>query len=262
MSHQFKKIIQDFEVKENISLNDQHYILTLLSPAELPEILPGQFAEMLIPDSPETFLRRPFSIHNIHPNKREISFFIKCLGKGTAKLRTLQSGDLVNVMLPLGNSFGLDVKGKALLVGGGCGIAPMFYLAKSLAAKNMEMDILVGAKSKEELSLTKELKQFGTVHITTEDGTEGEKGLVTQHSLFKNSRNSYSKIYCCGPEPMMKAVAAIAEKNSIECEVSLENTMACGIGACLCCVTETVEGHKCVCTDGPVFNIKKLKWQI
>jgi dihydroorotate dehydrogenase electron transfer subunit len=257
-----KKIIQDFEVDDNINLNDHHYILKLSSPTELPEILPGQFAEVLIPDSPETFLRRPFSIHNIHPNKREISFFIKCLGKGTAKLRTLQKGDILNVMLPLGNSFGLDVKGKALLVGGGCGIAPMFYLAKCLASRKIEMDILLGAKSKEELSLIKELRKFGNVNITTEDGSEGEKGLVTNHSVFKDIKNKYSKIYCCGPEPMMKAVASIAKKNSIECEVSLENTMACGIGACLCCVTETVEGHKCVCTDGPVFNIKQLKWQI
>lgn len=257
-----KKIIQDFEISENISLNDHHYILKLVSPTELPEILPGQFAEVLVPDSPATFLRRPFSIHNIDIRKSEISLFIKCLGNGTAKLRTLRRGDMLNIMLPLGNSFGLDVKGKVLLIGGGCGMAPLFYLAKSLYAKKIEIDILIGAKNKEDISLVDELKKFGNIYITTEDGSEGEKGLATEHSLFENIKNQYSKIFCCGPEPMMKAVASIAKKYSTECEVSLENTMACGVGACLCCVTETVDGHKCVCTDGPVFNIKSLKWQI
>jgi len=257
-----KKIIQDFEVAENRSLNASHYILKLKSPTELPEILPGQFAEVLVHDSASTFLRRPLSIHNVDIKKNELSFFIKCVGEGTAKLRMLKKGDFLNVMFPLGNSFGLDIKGKALLVGGGCGAAPLFYLAKYLSDKKVEVEILLGARSKDELSLVEELMKFGNVHITTEDGSLGEKGLATEHSVFKNIKNKFSKIICCGPEPMMKAVASIAKKNSIECEVSLENTMACGIGACLCCVTETVDGHKCVCTDGPVFNIKSLKWQI
>ena len=257
-----KKTIQDFEVAEKINLNDSHFILKLKSPTELSEILPGQFAEVLVQGSTSTFLRRPLSIHNVDFKKNELSFFIKCVGEGTAKLRTLEKGDILNVMFPLGNTFGLDIKGKALLVGGGCGAAPLFYLAKYLSDKKTEVEILIGARSKNDLSLIEELKEFGNVHITTEDGSCGEKGLATQHSVFKNIENKFSKIICCGPEPMMKAVASIAKKNSIDCEVSLENTMACGIGACLCCVTETVEGHKCVCTDGPVFNIKSLKWQI
>jgi dihydroorotate dehydrogenase electron transfer subunit len=87
----------------------------------------------------------------------------------------------------------------------------------------------------------------------------GEKGFVTNHSVLKNVK--LDKIFTCGPTPMMKAVAAYASAENIDCEVSLENTMACGLGACLCCVTDTKEGHKCVCTDGPVFNIKDLKWQ-
>jgi dihydroorotate dehydrogenase electron transfer subunit len=125
-----------------------------------------------------------------------------------------------------------------------------------------ELDILMGARSKNDITLVNELKKFGDVYITTEDGTDGEKGMVTDHSIFQELSSTYSKIFCCGPESMMKKVASIAKKNSVNCEVSLENTMACGIGACLCCVTETVDGNKCVCTDGPVFNIKSLKWQI
>lgn len=256
-----KKNIQDFEVLENICLNEQHFVLKLLSPADLPEILPGQFAEVLVPDSKQTFLRRPFSIHDVSRSNKTISFFIKCVGEGTSKLRTLKQGDLLNIMFPLGNSFGTDVSGRVLLVGGGCGVAPLFYLAKVLHQNKIDIDILIGAKTSDDISYLDTLKKFGNVFTTTEDGSHGEKGFATQHSIIEKLSN-YTKIYCCGPEPMMKSMAAKAKQNSIECEVSLENTMACGIGACLCCVTETVDGNKCVCTDGPVFNINSLKWQI
>ena len=105
-----------------------------------------------------------------------------------------------------------------------------------------------------------QFERFGRVCVTTEDGSLGEKGFVTNHSILNNE--SFDKIYVCGPTPMMKAVASFASKKGIDCEVSLENKMACGLGACLCCVTETQAGHKCVCSDGPVFNIKDLTWQI
>ena len=101
-------------------------------------------------------------------------------------------------MLPLGNSFGIDVNGKALLIGGGCGVAPLFYLAKCLSEKKIEMDILFGAASIDDVSLLSEMKKFGKVFITTEDGSLGEKGLVTAHSILKDVK-SYTKIFCCGP---------------------------------------------------------------
>ena len=105
-----------------------------------------------------------------------------------------------------------------------------------------------------------EFAKYGEVYTTTEDGSHGEKGYVTQHSILNKVR--FEQIYTCGPKPMMVAVAKYAKSNQIECEVSLENTMACGIGACLCCVENTTEGHLCVCKEGPVFNINKLLWQI
>jgi dihydroorotate dehydrogenase electron transfer subunit len=104
-----------------------------------------------------------------------------------------------------------------------------------------------------------EYQTIGPVSLTTEDGSMGEKGFVTGHSILKNKK--FERIYCCGPDRMMRAVAAYASENSISCEVSLENLMACGFGACLCCVVETVNGNLCTCVDGPVFNINKLKWQ-
>lgn len=256
-----KKFVQDLEVIENCDLNAFHYKLTLQSPIKLPEIFPGQFAEVLVDNSTETFLRRPFSIHDIDYKKNTITFFIKCVGPATIKLRDLKKGDFLNVMYPLGNTFSMETEDPVLLVGGGCGVAPLLYLAKFLKKKNKIITILIGAKSESEIAEIKEYSETGKLQIATEDGSKGEKGIVTEHLIFKKIKQ-FKRIYCCGPEPMMKAVAAIAKKNKVECEVSLENTMACGIGACLCCVTDTVEGHKCVCTDGPVFNIKQLKWQI
>ena len=103
-------------------------------------------------------------------------------------------------------------------------------------------------------------KEYGDVYITTEDGSEGEKGFVTQHSILSSER--FDRISTCGPKPMMVAVARYAKSNNITCEVSLENMIACGVGACLCCVENTNEGHVCVCKEGPVFNVNKLLWQI
>lgn len=256
-----KKFVQDLQVVEKIELNDFHYLLRLQSPLELPEILPGQFAEVHAVNSPTTFLRRPFSIHDVDYKMNSITFFIKCVGAATINLRDVEKGDYINVMYPLGNTFSLETESPVLLVGGGCGVAPLLYLAKYLRKKKKSIIILIGARTETDFAEGCEYESCGELFLITEDGSIGEKGLVTQHSLFMNVKE-FKKIYCCGPEAMMKAVAGIAKKNKIDCEVSLENTMACGIGACLCCVTDTVDGHKCVCTDGPVFNIKQLKWQI
>ena len=146
-----------------------------------------------------------------------------------------------------------------MIVGGGSGIAPFILLGRELKNKNVNITFLFGARTREEIVLTQEFAKYGNVVATTEDGSEGEKGLVTQHSVFSDEF-PFDKIYTCGPDPMMKAVAKIAEKKNINCEASLENMMACGFGACLCCVTETTSGNVCVCTEGPVFNTSVLKW--
>ena len=119
---------------------------------------------------------------------------------------------------------------------------------------------LLGARSKNDLLQLDEFARFGEVYTTTEDGSMGEKGYVTMHSILQQTR--FDMIYTCGPKPMMMAVAKYAKSKGTNCEVSLENMMACGIGACLCCVENTTEGHLCVCKEGPVFNINKLLWQI
>lgn len=252
-----KKII-DFIVKENRALNEDTFLLVLHSP-ELPVIKAGQFVNVRVEDSPSTFLRRPVSVHDVNMEKGLLYLMIKIAGKGTAKLSTLREGDWLNVLLPLGNSFTIPQQGRCLLIGGGVGIAPLLHLAKELKGKGIETVVLIGTRTIKDIVLKDEFEKYAKVYYTTEDGSFGEQGYPTQHSLLKES---FDHIFCCGPSPMMKAVAQYAYANNINCEVSLENSMACGIGACLCCVNDTKEGHKCVCTDGPVFNINDLKWQI
>jgi len=150
-------------------------------------------------------------------------------------------------------------KSSILLIGGGCGIAPLLFLAKNLNQQHgIRPTILIGGRSKKNILCVEDFVKYGNVLIMTDDGSMGDKGLVTDHPIFHKEK--LDQIYCCGPEPMMKAVAKIAIEKDIPCQISLENTMACGIGACLCCVTKTTEGHLCVCTEGPVFNAKNLVW--
>lgn len=252
-----KKII-DFTVKENRKLNDDSFLLVLFSD-ELPEIKAGQFVNVKVEDSPSTFLRRPISVHDVYPEKGLLYLLIKIVGSGTAKLATLKPNDKLNIILPLGNCFTQPENGACLLIGGGVGIAPMLHLAKELKEKGLSPVLLIGTRSAKDIILKEKFEKQATVYYTTEDGSFGEKGYPTQHSILQEK---FDHIFCCGPEPMMKAVARYAYSKNIDCEVSLENMMACGIGACLCCVNDTKEGNKCVCTEGPVFNIKDLKWQI
>lgn len=257
-----KKFILDLIVKKNEVLNDQYSLLILTSPDKLPEMLPGQFAEVRVDNSATTFLRRPISINYVDYKANELWLLIQIVGDGTRKMCELKAGDTLNLVFPLGNSFSLPEKKESsiLLVGGGVGIAPLLFWGSYLKERGYVCNFLLGGRSKDNLLQLCEFERFGKVFTTTEDGSHGELGFVTQHSLLEASNFDY--IYSCGPTPMMRAVASYALKTKANCEVSLENTMACGIGACLCCVTDTTEGHLCVCTEGPVFNITKLKWQI
>lgn len=257
-----KKYILDLIVKSNIKLNASYVLLKMSYATELPEMLPGQFAEIRVDGSPTTFLRRPISINYVDKAKNEVWFLIQLIGDGTRQLASTTEGSIVNVVMPLGNSFTMPEKPseKLILIGGGVGTAPMLYLGEQLVKAGCKPVFLLGARTAEDLLQLNDFYQLGDVYTTTEDGSMGEKGYVTHHSVLR--RLQFDRIYTCGPKPMMISVAKYAKEKHIECEVSLENTMACGFGACLCCVENTDEGHLCVCKDGPVFNIKKLLWQI
>lgn len=252
-----KKFIHDFTVIQNRQLSGNHMILDLLCPEPIPIMEPGQFAEVLIPGASDVYLRRPFSIHDVDVHNNTLSLFIKIVGKGTRALTDLRNGDKLNMVYPLGKGFGFPENDKILLVGGGCGVAPLLFLAHRLFDSGYHVDIIIGTRSADEVHETEKYEQYGNLHLITEDGSTGEKGLVTHHSIFKKEF-PYKTVFSCGPEGMLKAVNNLLKDRNTEVFVSLENTMACGIGACLCCVVQTTAGHRCVCTDGPVFNTKEL----
>jgi dihydroorotate dehydrogenase electron transfer subunit len=253
------KRIESLKILENKHLNNEYFTLELSGNDTIPEMKPGQFAQVKVEGSPETFLRRPISIHDLNREKNSLKLLIQVAGKGTETLSRLKAGEYLNIIYPLGNSFSLPQKGqKPLLAGGGCGIAPLLFMARYLNDHGLKPDILLGFRNMDRIIEYEEYNELGEVFLATEDGSMGEKGLLTDHPVLKSVH--YDMVYCCGPDPMMKAVASYCIERQITCEVSLENLMGCGIGACLCCVVDTVRGNLCTCTDGPVFNIKELKW--
>ncbi|MDR0872559.1 MAG: dihydroorotate dehydrogenase electron transfer subunit, partial [Prevotellaceae bacterium] len=246
-----KKYILDLIVSENKPLSGSYHLLKLTADAPLPPMLPGQFAEILVDNSPTTFLRRPISINFFDREKNELWLLVQKVGDGTRKMCEKQAGETLNLVFPLGNTFTIPEKAdfKPLLIGGGVGVAPLLFLGAELHKKGVSVSFLLGARSAKDLLLLGEFEKYGKVFVTTEDGSAGEKGFVTQHSILTTCGLRLATcdfIYTCGPTPMMKAVARYAVERQIPCEVSLENTMSCGVGACLCCVTKTREGHKCV----------------
>lgn len=249
-------------VCENMALANKTYALIKLRPTDgfLPrDIMPGQFVQVDVPDSKTTFLRRPISINFVDYDRNELWLLVRNAGEGTKHIINGRIGQTFNIMLPLGKGFSFPKKGgRIVLVGGGVGVAPLLYFGKILKDNGFTPEFVLGARSEQDLLLLEEFGKYGKLHISTEDGSLGEKGFVTQNSAFNNE---ISHIACCGPTPMMKAVGKIAKQRNIFCEVSLENMMACGVGACLCCVEDTDEGNLCVCKEGPVFNLEKLKWE-
>ncbi|MEE1322896.1 MAG: dihydroorotate dehydrogenase electron transfer subunit [Bacteroidales bacterium] len=250
------KHCDNFVVNEKKFLNSSFFKLKLKSKKTLPEINPGQFVEVQVNSDSKVLLRRPISINDVDSQTNEISLIIQTVGQGTKELAKINEGEEINLVYPLGNGFNIEGE-NPLLVGGGVGIAPLLYLAKNFHAKGIKPKVLLGFRSQEQMIDLKEYEKYADVYISTQDGSVGSKGLVTENEIFTQS---YDTIYTCGPTPMMKAISDYSLKNNIKCYASLENKMACGIGACLCCVQNTTEGHKCTCTEGPVFNVKDIIW--
>lgn len=229
-----------------------------LDGTQLSDCCPGQFIQVKA-DCANAMLRRPISICDIKDG--HLTLFVKPVGPGSKFIASRSVGEIIDAILPLGHGFTVNniARGeKILLVGGGVGAAPLVLLSHRLAEAGADVCIALGGRSHTDI------EQLDTLYSTaarfafsTDDGTLSEKGVITQNSVFQQP---YDKIYCCGPTPMMRAVARIAFDKNIWCEVSLENHMACGLGACLCCVQQTSDsGNVCVCTEGPVFNINRLK---
>ncbi|MBR1770067.1 MAG: dihydroorotate dehydrogenase electron transfer subunit [Bacteroidales bacterium] len=250
------KYLEIFTVESNIALNKTCFLLVLRSPVSLETVAAGQFVSIEVKGEDERILRRPISIHDVDKTNNLLYLVVQRIGKATNRLAEIKKNDEISLVFPLGNGFAIEGE-KPLLIGGGVGTAPLYLLAKEFKSRGIVPDILIGARTNEQLFLTNRYSALGNLSISTEDGSVGERGLVTQNSVLKKD---FDVIYSCGPTSMMRAVADLAKKRNIKCYLSLENRMACGIGACLCCVNENKEGHNvCVCTDGPVFLSDDIK---
>ena len=220
---------------------------------------PGQFIDVYVNDDSK-ILPRPISICEVKDDSLRIVY--RVVGGGTKLMSTYEAGDEIQIIGPLGNGFNLK-DGKAILVGGGIGIPPMVELAKNLSEKIGKENVISVMGYRDELFLTDELEQFSQVIIATEDGSTGTKGTVID-ALNENGVDG-DVLYACGPIPMLKALKDWASDKGIECQISLEERMACGIGACLACVCKTKEKdehsnvcNKRICKDGPVFDADEI----
>ena len=244
-------------ILENKKVNEKYYKLTFSSAKLSKNVVPGQFLHMKIAQGSDPYLRRPFSYYHVSGKKVEILYEV--LGHGTQILSGKKKGDTLKVMGPLGKGFsGKTGKKKRILVAGGVGVPPLIFLAEKYPTDYL----LIGTKSKAEIMPKAELKKVkAKVLYSTEDGSVGITGFVTAllEEIVENENPGHFFIQTCGPKSMMKAVIAIAHKYGIEGEASWDESMACGVGACLGCMVETKAGRVRACVDGPVIPFKEME---
>lgn len=256
MSRYFKA-----EVISNLTLNNNSNLLTIapLKPVIDPE--PGQFYMIDVGNTYDPLLKRPFSLFRKIPEG--IQLLYRVIGRGTMLMKELKSREIINVLGPFGNKYPETESDKIpLLIAGGIGIASLFSLAEALSKKAY---ILYGARNKDELLMLDGLKGLtDELIISTDDGSIGEKGMISDvlndflihHSLLI----THYFLYACGPKPMLEAVSRIAREKGLKGYISVEENMACGVGACLGCTVKTIDGYKRVCKEGPVFPIEEIIW--
>ena len=265
---QMSKIIQgNFRILSNKKVGRDYCKMAICAPRIAREAHPGQFVHLRCSDGIEPLLRRPFSFHRLNGGSFEILY--KVIGQGTNLLAKKRKGDKIDILGPLGNGFDIQRTNEptnqrtTILVAGGMGVAPLVALAEKLARRT-KPTVLIGAKTKKEILCAKEFKKLGAkVQLATDDGSLGYKGIVTdllKKILLSTIDYKLSTIYACGPKPMLKEVVRIGQRLRISTYGSLEQNMACGLGACLGCAVETKTGYKRVCKDGPVFNLQEIQW--
>ncbi len=254
-------------IKTNERIAHRYCRLVLAAPSLARTARPGNFIMVKVPDAAGVLLRRPLSIHRAEAARGRIELLYEIVGPGTDALSRKRSGDLIDVIGPLGNGF--DVRTRArdalnILVAGGVGVAPLVFLAQRL--KKGKVLALIGARAEAHILCAGDFRRLGCeVRIATDDGSAGFRGRVTdllEDVLMRIRRKKDFRpvLYGCGPAPMLKAMARVCRENRLQSQVSLESHMACGIGACLGCVVQTTRGYERVCKEGPVFRTDDLVW--
>lgn len=252
-----KKLVVVGKILANEAINANVKRMVIEAPQIAEAAQPGQFVHVKKPDS-VNFLRRPFSIADADRENGTITLIYRIVGKGTAEYAAMKVGEAFSILGPIGNGFALK-DGRPLLIGGGVGIAPLIYLSRQL--KDQKPILLIGGKNKDEVFWEKYLQEFADkIYITTDDGSVGFKGFTVQLLPQILAENNIEHIYTCGPNIMMEGVAKLAHEHDIDCQVSLEKRMACGIGVCLGCTFESklTGKRRKVCTEGPVFASKEV----
>jgi dihydroorotate dehydrogenase electron transfer subunit len=249
------------EIRENRPLNGNHNLLSLANLDPMQEPLPGQFYMLEVAKGTDPLLKRAFSLFRRTPEGIQILYRIK--GKGTSLLRDMKEGATVDLVGPLGNGYPLPSGDQSpLVIAGGIGIASVFSLVEKLSKKAF---VFYGARIEEELFMTDELgKIYRELVVCTDDGSCGVRGTVVDvlHDFIRKRDGIHQPvIYACGPNVMLGEIAKAAAAYAIKAYVSLEEHMACGIGACLGCVVKTRSGYRRVCKEGPVFDSAEIVWQ-
>ena len=257
-------LVEQAVIIRNEEIAPGYLELELRAPSIARQARPGQFINIRVGPTLDPLLRRPFSVYDNDKEAGEITILYKVVGRGTRMMAEMDMGETLEVLGPLGRPFSLPENlQRAVLVGGGVGMAPLLYLARVLGEREVEATVLVGARTASELLGLNHLREMGVkVMVTTDDGSQGIRGQVTKVLANLLAESNYDFIYCCGPEPMMARVANIARRYSIEGEVALEENMACGIGACLGCAHRVKQGQDYsyvqVCHQGPVFSMSEV----
>lgn len=251
------------EILSNTRIVPEHYKMSLFCPEIAENAKPGQFVHIRCTDQYDPFLRRPFSLHRVLGKNIEILY--KVVGKGTALLSKMKSGETLDMLGPLGNGFKIDKKLEiAILAAGGYGVAPLVYLCQDIVRKDVEglkaIYALLGARTREFVLCEENFKEMeAKVRI------RHVRARLTNLLKEKKIARANTCVYSCGPKRLLKSVTEIAHRYGIPCQVSLESHMGCGVGACLCCVIKvgTTSGYtyKRVCKDGPVFSAEEIIWE-
>ena len=253
-------------ITKKSTLGAGYYELELLAPEIALAAKPGQFVQLKVagPESYDPLLGRPISLYQINPVSGSITVIFKVVGRGTTLLAGKKVGELIEVIGPIGNGFTIpDATRRLALIAGGIGMPPLFCLAEALRKikPQLEMAFFYGGRSSRDLLTLDAWETLNIeLYLTTDDGSQGDAGLVTELFLRYHQESEYDFLVACGPNAMLKAVKALAARERINGQMSLEAHMACGVGACLGCTCQTKAGNRRVCVDGPVFGLGEVEF--
>jgi dihydroorotate dehydrogenase electron transfer subunit len=249
-----------------------YHSITLVAPEIADDARPGQFVEIAVPSGREFLLRRPFSIHQASRKggwAGTLEIALVPVGPGTRWLTDIEAHDFLDVVGPLGRPFPYPTQpNSCLLIGGGYGAAPLYFLAQELRSRGKRVDMIIGARDQERVFKAVEAKRLSVqVTITTEDGSLGERGRVTDVLPGMVTRCDTEVVYACGPNPMLRAVAEYCSEQGLPTQVAVEELMACGMGVCWTCVVPVIRrdgtgwDYLLACVDGPVFSGSRVWWE-